>query len=186
MVFAPGKTTLPFVNAADKPTRRSPWYTIPGLVHNARELNFTQGEYGPELVYHFALDFISRHKDEAFFLYYPIMLTHGPFQPTPESSDFDPKAKGENVLNHVKQFADMTAYLDKMVGRLDAKLAELGIRDNTLLIFMGDNGTGQPIKSQFKGVDYQGGKGTTKQNGTHVPLVVSWPGAIEGGRVNSD
>jgi len=167
-------------------TRRPPRYTNPGLEHNAKELNFNKGEYGPELVNNFALDFISRHKDEEFFLYYPMMLTHGPFQPTPESDDFDPKARGEDVLNHVKHFADMTAYMDKMVGLVDAKLAELGIRDNTLLIFMGDNGTGQPIRSRFKGADYQGGKGTTKASGTHVPLLVSWPGAIKGGRVNTD
>ncbi len=167
-------------------TRRPPRYTNPGLEHNAKEMNFTNGEYGPELVNNFALDFISRHKDEEFFLYYPMMLTHGPFQPTPESSDFDPKAMGEDVLNNVKHFADMTSFMDKMVGKVDAKLAELGIRENTLIVFLGDNGTGQPIKTRFKGADYQGGKGTTKANGTHVPLVVSWPGKLKSGLVSAD
>jgi arylsulfatase A len=167
-------------------TRRPPRYTNPGLEHNGKEIDFKNGEYGPELVNNFAVDFVTRHKDEEFFLYYPMMLTHGPFQPTPESSDFDPKAMGEDVLNKVSHFADMTNYMDKMVGKLDAKLAELGIRDNTLIIFLGDNGTGQPIKSRFRGADYQGGKGTTKSNGTHVPLVVSWPAVIKTGSVCND
>jgi arylsulfatase A len=73
-----------------------------------------------------------------------------------------------------------------MVGKVDAKLAELGIRENTLIVFLGDNGTGQPIKTRFKGADYQGGKGTTKANGTHVPLVVSWPGKLKSGLVSAD
>ena len=73
-----------------------------------------------------------------------------------------------------------------MVGRLDAKLSELGIRDNTLLIFLGDNGTGRTITSRFRGVELKGGKGTTTHLGTHVPLIVSWPGILKGGRVLGD
>lgn len=156
-------------------TRRPPRYANPGLEHNARELDFMNGEYGPKLVNDFALDFLTRHRDEPFLLYYPMILTHSPFQPTPDSADWDPAAMGENVNNHTRHFAAMVAYMDKMVGRLDAKLAELGIRDNTLLIFLGDNGTLGTITSRFRGADYRGGKGQTTARGTHVPLVISWP-----------
>ena len=167
-------------------TRRPPRYANPGLEHNGVEQEFPEGTYGPTLVNDFAIDFVTRHKDHPFFLYYPMILTHDPFQPTPDSPDWDPTALGEQVNRHLKHFGDMTAYMDKMIGRLDAKLHELGIRDNTLLIFLGDNGTHSTVTSRFAGGDYQGGKGTTTARGHHVPLIVSWPKVIKQGRVSRD
>ncbi|MEZ0265448.1 MAG: sulfatase-like hydrolase/transferase, partial [Phycisphaerae bacterium] len=73
-------------------TRRPPRYANPGLEINGKEVDYTNGEYGPDLVNEFARDFVRRHKDKPFFLYYPMMLTHDPFQPTPDSKDWDPKA----------------------------------------------------------------------------------------------
>jgi arylsulfatase A len=160
-------------------TRRPPRYANPGVEHNAAELDFNMGEYGPTLINDFALDFITRHKDQPFFLYYPMILTHDPFQPAPDSPHYDPTAMGENVNKSPDHFASMTAYMDKMIGRIDSKLAELGIRDNTLLLFLGDNGTHRTIFSEFEGRPYQGGKGSTNQRGTRVPLIVSWPGKIQ-------
>lgn len=167
-------------------TRRPPRYANPGLEHNGKEIDYSNGEYGPKLVNDYALDFVTRHRDRPFFLYYPMILTHNPFQPTPDSPNWDPKAKGEAVNNNVKHFADMTAYMDKMVGRLVAKLDELGLRDNTLILFTGDNGTSEKVTSQFKGQPYRGGKGLTNARGMHVPLIANWPGRIPAGRVNSD
>lgn len=167
-------------------TRRPPRYANPGLEYNGVEKDFTHGEYGPQLVNDWALDFVTRHKEQPFFLYYPMILTHDPFQPTPDSPDWDPQAVGERVHRDVKNFADMTAFMDKMVGRLDAKLGELGIRDDTLLIFLGDNGTHSSVTSRFRGTDYRGGKGTSTRRGTHVPLIASWPGVIRQGRVCRD
>lgn len=167
-------------------TRRPPRYANPGLEHNGVEKQFPEGSYGPDLVNDFALDFITRHKGHPFFLYYPLMLTHDPFQPTPDSPDWDPQAQGEQVNRSPKHFAEMTAYMDKLIGRLDAKLAELGLRDNTLLLFLGDNGTLGGITSRFRGSDYQGGKGTTTRRGHHVPLIASWPAVLKPGRVSPD
>jgi len=167
-------------------TRRPPRYANPGLEYNGVERDFSDGEYGPKLVNDFALEFVARHKDRPFFLYYPMILTHNPFQPTPDSPNWDPKAVGENVNQNVKHFAEMTAYMDQMVGRLDAKLGELGVRENTLLLFLGDNGTNSSVTSRFRNTDYRGGKGTTTQRGTHVPFIASWPAVIKAGRVNAD
>jgi arylsulfatase A-like enzyme len=167
-------------------TRRPPRYANPGLEYDGEERDFSSGEYGPDLVNDFALDFIARHKEGPFFLYYPMMLTHGPFQPTPDSADWDPAARGERVGRDVNHFAEMVAYADKLVGKLVARLDELGIRDNTLVLFLGDNGTGQGVTSQFKGKPYRGGKGLTTVAGMHVPLVVNWPGRIAAGGVNGD
>lgn len=167
-------------------TRRPPRYANPGLELNGVEQEYPEGSYGPTLVNNWALDFITRNKAKPFFLYYPMILTHNPFQPTPDSPDWDPKAQGEKVLQDDKHFGDMTAYMDKLIGRVDAKLTELGIRENTLVIFLGDNGTNRGISSRFKGRDYKGGKGSTAANGHHVPLIVSWPAAIKQGGVNKD
>lgn len=167
-------------------TRRPPRYANPGLERNGVETEYPEGSYGPTLINDFALDFVTRHRGRPFFLYYPMILTHDPFQPTPDSDNWDPEAQGERVNRDVKHFADMTAYMDQMIGRLDAKLAELGIRENTLLLFLGDNGTHASVTSRFKGTDYRGGKGTTTARGTHVPLIASWPAAIKKGRVCQD
>jgi len=167
-------------------TRRPPRYANPGLELNSEEIDYGQGEYGPKLINDFALDFITRHREHPFLLYYPMILTHDPFQPTPDSADWDPKTKSEQLQRDVKHFADMTAYMDKMVGRLVAKLDELGLRENTLVLFLGDNGTGVSVTSRFKGADYPGGKGTGTVRGNHVPLIANWPAQIPAGRVNAD
>lgn len=168
-------------------TRRPPRYANPGLEHNADPLDYTHGEYGPTLVNDFALQFIEQHRQHPFFLYYPMILTHSPFQPTPDSPDWDPTISSEREQQANRHFAEMTAYADKMVGRLVEKLDELNIRQNTLLIFLGDNGTLGSITSRFHGADYKGGKGKTTANGTHVPLIVNWPAGIaQPGRVCTD
>ncbi|MEZ6122164.1 MAG: sulfatase-like hydrolase/transferase [Planctomycetaceae bacterium] len=167
-------------------TRRPPRYANPGLEYNGIEKDFNDGEYGPTLVNDFALDFISRHHSEPFFLYYPMILTHSPFQPTPDSPDWDPTTRNEKDLNHVKHFAEMTAYTDQMVGRIVDRLTELKLRDNTLIIFIGDNGTLSSIVSRFQGEDFKGGKGRTNHRGTHVPCIVNWPAVIQKGRVSGD
>ncbi len=167
-------------------TRRPPRYANPGLEYNAEERDFNHGEYGPDLVNKFALGFITKHKSHPFFLYYPMILTHAPYQPTPDSADWAPRAVGERVNKSPKHFADMVQYMDKLIGRVVARVDELGLRDNTLIIFLGDNGTGQGIASRYKGATYQGGKGLTNARGMHVPLIVNWPGHTPAGAVNDD
>ncbi len=167
-------------------TRRPPRYANPGIEADGVEKDYSNGEYGPDLVNAFALDFIARKKDGPFFLYYPMILTHDPFQPTPDSPDWDPKARGENVNRNVRHFGEMVAYLDKMVGRVLRRLDELGLREKTLVLFLGDNGTGRGVTSRMGDREVKGGKGGTTHTGTHVPLIASWPGTVPAGRVCED
>lgn len=167
-------------------TRRPPRYANPGLERNNVEEDYSQGEYGPDLINDFACDFILRHQDEPFLLYYPMILTHDPFQPTPKSPDWDPTAQGEKVHRNLRHFGEMVAYADAMVGNVVAALDEAGVSDNTLLIFLGDNGTHRTVTSRFEGNDYKGGKGLTNRRGTHVPCIVRWPAAIRKPRVCDD
>jgi arylsulfatase A len=167
-------------------TRRPPRYANPGLEYNGKEKDFSNGEYGPDLVQQFALDFISRHKEKPFFLYYPMMLTHSPYQPTPDSVNWDPTAIGEKVKDNKKHFGDMVQYMDKLIGNLVVHLESQRLRDNTLILFVGDNGTGRGLDSRFEGRNYPGGKGTTTQRGTHVPMIANWPAVITTPAVNND
>jgi arylsulfatase A len=90
------------------------------------------------------------------------------------------------VSRSPKHFADMVAYADKMVGNIMAALEKHGLRDRTLVLFTGDNGTSPSITSQMGGRSVKGGKGSTKDNGMHVPLFANWPGVIPAGRVSQD
>lgn len=170
-------------------TRRPPRYANPGLEYNGEERDFKNGEYGPDLVNKFTLEFISKcakNPSKPFLLYYPMMLTHAPYQPTPDSPDWDPKTMGEEVNHAPKHFADMVAYLDKLVGSVVAKVDALGLRENTLIILLGDNGTGLGTKSQFKGATFIGGKSTTTARGMHVPLIANWPSHAPAAASNDD
>ncbi len=166
--------------------RRPPRYANPGLEINGVEKDFAHGEYGPDLVNDYALDFIERHKDRPFLLYYPMMLTHAPYQPTPDSKTWDPKAIGESVNHAPQHFGDMVAYMDKLIGKLVAKVDALDLRGHTLILFLGDNGTGRGTRSMMGGREIIGGKGMTTRAGMHVPLIANWPGHIPAGTVSHD
>ena len=168
-------------------TRRPGRYKNPGLEINGKLHDYTKNEYGPDIVSDYALDFITRKKDVPFFLYYPMMLTHAPYDATPDSPDYieskSPKGKSQDKVGH---FPDMVAYTDKLIGKLVAKLEELKLRDNTLILILGDNGTGKGTPSRFKGRDVVGGKSTSTMWGTHVPGIGNWPGHFASGKVSTD
>lgn len=165
-------------------TRRPERYKNPGLEINGKLLDYTKGEYGPDLVSDYVLDFVTRKKGEPFLLYYPMMLVHSPFVPTPDSPDYNDPVKGKDAAQ--QHFAEMVGHMDKLVGKLVAKLEELGLRENTMILFVGDNGTGKGIVTRFQGRAYDGGKGDTNAHGTHVPLIGNWPGRFPSGRVCPD
>lgn len=167
-------------------TRRPPRYANAGLEINNVEKDYSHGEYGPDIVNDYVLDFVSRKKAESFFVYYPMMLTHDPYQPTPDSPDYDRSLQGETAKRDVKHFGEMVEYMDKLIGKLVARLEALGIRDNTLLIFVGDNGTGRGTPSKMGERTVIGGKGTTTDAGMHVPLIVNWPARAARGKVSAD
>jgi len=159
-------------------TRRPPRYANAGLEINGIEKDYTNGEYGPDLVNDYAIDFVTRKQREPFFLYYPMMLTHGPYQPTPDSSAWDPKLMGEKEKQNEKHFGEMVEYMDKLIGKLVGRLDSLGLREKTMIVFLGDNGTGRGTRSQMGDRVVVGGKGTTTAAGMHVPLIVNWPGKL--------
>lgn len=167
-------------------TRSPSRYANPGLEINGVERDYTNGEYGPDVVNDYALDFITRKKDGPFLLYYSMLLVHAPYQPTPHSDGWDPRAKGERENQAEEHFGDMVEYMDMLVGKLVARLDALGIRDNTLIVFLGDNGTGRGVHSMMGDREVVGGKGRTIDAGMHVPLIANWPNRVAAGEVHSD
>ena len=166
-----------------KTRRAGERYADPLLEKNGK-VSRLQGEYGPQVFADFVCDFIEENRDEPFLVYYPMVLTHDPFVPTPDSPEWK---SGNRYRKNKRFFADMVAYTDRVVGQIDAKLDELGLRDNTLLMFTADNGTKIGISSPMQdGSIVAGGKGTMPNAGTHVPFVASWPGTAPRGKVNTD
>lgn len=154
-------------------------YWNPSIDLNGKLKAVTKDDYGPDHYSGFLLDFMERNKDRPFFAYYPMALTHGPFETTPDSADRSSK-------NDQKNFEDMVAYADKIVGRFVKKLEQLKLTNHTILIFTADNGTAHDLESRLNGRTIHGDKGSATDAGTHVPLIVYAPGIIRGGRVLDD
>lgn len=147
-------------------------YANPLIQQNGKVLPSNADSYGPDVFSEFITDFIKRKKDEPFFVYYPMVLVHDPFVPTPDSEEWSDESL--RMKGDTSYFKDMVQYTDKVVGRIVVQLNKLNIADETLLIFTADNGTHPSIYSPTKNGVVRGAKGNTITAGTHVPLIVSW------------
>lgn len=83
-------------------------------------------------------------------------------------------------------YADNTAYMDKLVGKLLQTLDDLKLRENTLIVFMGDNGTASQYasRSNIGGKALSGKKGSMLECGSLVPTIANWPGVIDANKVS--
>ncbi|MEC8895463.1 MAG: sulfatase-like hydrolase/transferase [Planctomycetota bacterium] len=144
------------------------------LVTNGKRANVP---YGPDAINHFLIDFMKRHKDQPFLLYYPMLLTHGPHTTTPLNREKAPVGKPALYAGNV-------TYMDHLVGKLVSAVDELGLKERTLIVFTGDNGSASPGKLQ--GEPYPKGKGRQADWGVHVPFVVRAPFLNKGGIVSRD
>lgn len=143
------------------------------------------GGYGPDLFVTYAKDFISRKKQRPFFLYYPMVLTHAPFRPTPDQETMY-QVDSLHTKNDTTFFRNNVAYMDKLMGELVNHLAQEGLLETTLLLFIGDNGTDRGVTSTWEGIRVPGRKGYPEEYGTHVPMIAYWPGTIDSGQVNEN
>ena len=138
-------------------------YWRPSICRNAQWVPTTADDYGPDIFTGFLIDFLQRHRDQPFFLYYPMPLTHGPWLPTPDTF----KAGMDRENSSKQHFRANVEYMDKLVGRLVRALDDAGLRDRTIIFFTGDNGTRGD------------GKSTATEKGARVPLIVNGPGLVK-------
>ncbi len=148
-----------------------------GYRMNGRELKLGEKEYMPDLMHERAMAFLRANQTKPFFLYYSMVHVHGEIQPTPDSAPDSKDLFGDNIR-----------YMDKLVGKLVAELEALKLRENTLIIFMGDNGTGkaQDKLSTIGGRNLSGSKGSMLECGGLVPMIANWPGKVPSGKVSAD
>lgn len=134
--------------------------------------------YCTDVFFDEGLRFIEENADQPFFLLLPTNAPHAPYwvaerysQPYAEMGIEEPRAS----------FYGMIENIDDNFARLRAKLGELGIEDNTILMFMTDNGSAAGWRDGFN-ADMRAGKGSNYDGGHRVPFFVRWPdGGIEGG-----
>jgi len=152
-------------------------YWGPTLRRNGEAISWPTTVYGPDAMQDFVVDFMRRKKatGQPFFVYYPNPLPHAPRERTPDSAA---------DVERSQIYPDQVRYLDKQVGRLVASLEKLGLRENTLVVFAGDNGS--VGGGTLKGRRIAGGKGSLTEGACRVPLICSWPAVMPAGRVVLD
>ena len=143
--------------------RKTSRYWHPSIVQNAKYRPTKPDDYGPDIFADFAIDFATRHKDKPFLIYYPMTLTHSPYYTTPDTT----KSPADRFKHRRANFKANVEYMDKLVGRIVAAIDKLGIRDRTIVLFTGDNGTGGS------------GKGQPTELGARVPMIANCPGMVK-------
>lgn len=165
------------------------------------------GTYAPELIHEKTLAFIEENQDKPFFLYVPSIIPHAelfapeaymemfrgqfppetPYEGVDEGERYRLGPYGSQPEPHAA-FAAMVALLDDQVGEIVAKVKELGLEENTLIIFTSDNG---PHREGGADPDYfdsngplRGYKRDLYEGGIRAPFVAYWPGVIEAGRTD--
>ncbi len=165
---------------------------------------YFQKDYAPKLMQDEVLGFIEQNKDNPFFLYYATPLTHAPLQIPQEFVEKYVKKFGDEEPYDGKRsyfpnrypraaYAAMVSYLDTQVGEIVQKLKDLGLYENTLIIFSSDNGptynggTDSPFFDSAKPFKSERGwgKGYTHEGGIRVPMIASWKGKIAPGSTSN-
>ena len=124
-----------------------------------------------------AIKFIEANKERPFFCYLPTNAPHGPFL---VADGYSKPYKDKGIESPLAEFYGMITNIDENMNRLMRKLDELGLRENTILIFMTDNGSTMGNRAFNAGM--RGQKGSEYEGGHRVPFFIRWPKGRAGRR----
>jgi len=159
----------------DGPNRHDLW-------ENGEEI-YKDGEYFPDLIVDKASSFIKKHKDEPFFLYLAFNSPHYPLQPTKKWRDYY-----EKMPSPRREYAGFVSSTDERIGKIINLLNQEKLRENTIIIFLSDQGHSYEERAGGGGGNsgpYRGGKLSLFEGGIRVPAIISWKGRIpEGVTIN--
>lgn len=158
-------------HAGQPPSYFSP-YKIPTLTDGP------PGEYLTDRLTAEAVRFIEANKDRPFFLYLPHYGVHTPLQAKADVVAKYQKRIKPGMRHTNATYAAMIESMDDSVGRITARLAELGLADNTVIFFTGDNGG---LIRSTSNAPLRAGKGSSYEGGVREPLLVKWPGVTKPG-----
>jgi arylsulfatase A-like enzyme len=142
---------------------------------------YSDGDFFPDLMVAEATQFIESHRDEPFFLYFAMNLPHYPLQG--EAHWLERYADLPYPRN---LYAAQVSTMDERIGELIAVVDELGLREQTLIIFQSDHGHSVEERNHFGGGycgPYRGAKFSLFEGGIRVPAIVSLPGTIPEGEM---
>ncbi len=139
------------------------------------------GEYITDRLTQEAVKFIEENRDKPFFLYLPHYAVHTPIQAIDSLiRKFEAKPV-DSIKGHTKaSYAAMIESVDNSMGLIMNKLEELGLAENTIIIFTSDNGGHGRWTSNWP---WRGNKGNFYEGGIRVPLIIKWPGKVKAGSV---
>jgi arylsulfatase A len=152
------------------------------LWENGKEI-FKDGQYFPDLIIEKATTFIKGHKKDPFFLYLAFNSPHYPLQPTKKWRDYY-----KELPSPRREYAGFVSETDERIGEIIDLLKNEQIRDNTIIIFMSDQGHSYEERTGGGGGnsgEYRGGKFSLFEGGFRVPAIISWKGHIPEGKVSN-
>ncbi len=168
-------------------------YGVPSMRRGNKPTTEDKGTYATDLFQREAMRFIEKHKEHPFFCYVPFNAPHSASnlqRPRPgvqapldyirkHYDSYDPKDANSRMAKRIRYMAAIT-YMDEAIGQILQLLNEHGLADNTLVVFLSDNGGG---KGPADNGSLRSGKGRLFEGGIRVPCILRWPGMIPQGTV---
>jgi hypothetical protein len=172
---------LPPESLAEGPDRQGFAETF--ITHKPNKTNNPEADaHGVEAITNLALDFIERHQRLPFFLYLPHNTIHAPVMaPRALVEKYRARPGSERPENN-PVIAAMMEILDASIGRILARVDALGLRQNTVVVFYGDNGG---LLKDAGQAPRRGGKAQLYEGGIRVPLIIRWPEVVTAGRLSA-